>query len=1087
MGLAVDDDPGAKPGTQERRVDTPSSEEVVGGAVTKPPPSHSPAASPTLSTSIQGLLDRHADGESITAGAVVVELLDTHNDYLDKKLARADRDAIVAAGPVRAAPQHVELARGRWDPTLVPVLSGRHVILALAIDADLGWLLLQTGAIASLLDRWQPGQGTPDEPKQVVWDVLADTSRDAAEDQPMLAAALGAPAEWSIPLPHPATAIAWAPDGERLAFVAGDTVYEVAPGEAPRPITRVGADIISLAWGSHGLRTLQVSDGTAKITQVPKTTPLFSWPGVSHGLLSGDGTLAWLATSDGITGWTPGRTQPVQVAVKARPLALDTGGWRGLVGRSSDSVLITGLPPSASPSAATGADQPATAPSDWPPDAARALAAGPPRQHPCALLGSAATTFVAAARREGGVDVQQVAGPVVASIATGAEPVTSLASHPAHAGIAVAFGHQIGYWTLSTKRRSGRLIPGYDSDRVGDADLLDADRDARALAALIASSQLHPPVSIGLFGAWGSGKSFVLGRIERMLGDFTKQGAAQGYLERVEVVRFNAWHYAETNLWASLVDEVLRKIGPAAPAATQPQAVAQATTAAAAAEQQAEQASERVSAAETELEQAKRRFADRRRRFWLLGSVALLLLAGAIGAAAFGASAQVVAAIGTALALLGSLTAALDQVRKASDQADQLAAAGREGLGGLARLAGRPEELAVQAAATALRDRAQEAQAANAQAEQLRLEADHATQRLDAEPVRAILDELTAVTEYRDLLSLVTRTRERFASIDQAVRANNARYTPSDPNRAPTDQSIQRVVIAIDDLDRCPPDKVITVLEAVHLLFDFSMFVVLLAVDTRWLEQSLRIRYERLLGESGTASPADYLEKIIQVPLYLLPLDRALVRTMLTGLTGQPINGEPTPPTPVPDPTPPDPPDGQTVAPALTAHKGRSARPPLPAEVLEITPAEATAMSEVAPLLGTTPRTVKRFVNTYRLLKARTLDPERFDEPVDALGDHQIVAFLLALVTGHPKVAGMLLPALTQAPDFATINSIAAALALPSNPAPELVSSRDAVRGWLAEHADYAQAPAKRCSALAQEVGRFSFTPPTPMGPVASA
>ena len=270
----------------------------------------------------------------------------------------------------------------------------------------------------------------------------------------------------------------------------------------------------------------------------------------------------------------------------------------------------------------------------------------------------------------------------------------------------------------------------------------------------------------------------------------------------------------------------------------------------------------------------------------------------------------------------------------------------------------------------------------------------------------------------------------------------------------------------------------------VHLLFDFPMFVVLLAVDTRWLEQSLRIRYRKLLGKTDTATPADYLEKIIQVPLYLLPLDKALVRSMLTGLTGQPMDDEPAPPRPGPhEPHRPDQADTGTAAPALQATEERSARLPLPAEVLHITPAEADAMSAVATLLGTTPRTVKRFVNTYRLLKARALDPERFDEQVDGLGDHQIVAFLLALVTGHPQVAGYLLPALVQAPEAATINSLATTLPIPKEPSADLVSATEAVRVWLAEHPDYAQAPAKRCSALAQEVARFSFTAPTMTAP----
>jgi hypothetical protein len=1084
MTSAVDDQADTGRGTPEQGDTAAPIREVAGGTV-EPAPSPSPPPAATHTPSIEELLALHRDGQSVTAGAVVAELLDKHTDYLNIEIERADRDAITAAGPVRPVVEHVEVAERRWDPTRAPVLSGRHVVLALALDADLAWSLLQSGVIAAILDTWQPGLGTAEEPKRVVWDVLADAARGAAEDQPLLAAAYGAPAEWSVELPHPATAIAWAPDGERLAFVAGDTVYQAAAGEkVPRGIAKVGANVVSLAWGSQGLITLQVSGDGAQITRVPKASPLFSWAGATDGLLSGDGTLAWLATSDGVSGWTPGRTQPVRVAPPgARPLALESGGRRGLVGRSSDSVLIAGLP-GGRPSAAAAPDRSASAPPDWPPDAAQAFGVGPPGARPCALVVSAATRLVATARHQGGVDLQQLPGPVVARIATGPEQVTALASHPVQAGIAVARGHQIGVWTLS-RSRSARLIPGYDSDRVGDVDLLEADRDARALAALIASAQLHPPISIGLFGAWGSGKSFVLRRIERMLGEFTKQGAAQGYLERIEFVHFNAWHYAETNLWASLVDQVLRKIGGAAPSDSQPQEIARARTAATAAKQQAAEASKEVAAAKEELEKAKKRFKNRRQRFWLLGSVVLLLVAGAVTAAALGASATLVAAVSAALALLGSLTAALDQVKKASDQANQLAAAGRDGLGGLTRLAGRPEELAVQAAAATLRERTQEARAADAEARQVRLDAVRARRRLKAEPVRAILDELAGVTEYRDLLSLVTRTRERFASIDAAVTAaSNAQHGPDGPTEAPEGGSIQRVVIAIDDLDRCPADKVITVLEAVHLLFDFPMFVVLLAVDTRWLEQSLRIRYRQLLGKTDTATPADYLEKIIQVPLYLLPLDKELVRTMLTGLTGQATTVDPPPPRPVPDPHPPDPPDPGTAAPALKAKKGRSARPLLPAEVLHITPAEAEAMSAVATLLGTTPRTVKRFVNTYRLLKARTLDPERFDEPVDGLGDHQIVAFLLALVTGHPQVAGDLLPALVQAPEAATINSLAATLPIPENPSSDLGSAAEAVRKWLAEHPDYAQTPARRCAALAQEVARFSFTAPTMTAPI---
>jgi hypothetical protein len=134
-------------------------------------------------------------------------------------------------------------------------------------------------------------------------------------------------------------------------------------------------------------------------------------------------------------------------------------------------------------------------------------------------------------------------------------------------------------------------------------------------------------------------------------------------------------------------------------------------------------------------------------------------------------------------------------------------------------------------------------------------------------------------------------------------------------------------------------------------------------------------------------------------------------------------------------------------------------------------------MSAVAPLLGTTPRTVKRFVNTYRLLKGRAIDPASFDRPRDGLGDHQVVAFLLAVVTGQPPLSSPLLRALARPDVFGTLEETVAALDLPSDPASSAVAQAG-VENWMREQPHYARTPARRFSSWAVEVGRFSFTNP---------
>jgi hypothetical protein len=338
-------------------------------------------------------------------------------------------------------------------------------------------------------------------------------------------------------------------------------------------------------------------------------------------------------------------------------------------------------------------------------------------------------------------------------------------------------------------------------------------------------------------------------------------------------------------------------------------------------------------------------------------------------------------------------------------------------------------------------------------------------------PLGTILERLSTVTEYRDELGLVARTRERFASIDRAVsEAHESRARGREGGI-----ELDRVVIVIDDLDRCPAEKVVTVLEAVHLLFDFTMFVVVMAVDTRWLDQSLRIRYRQLLGRSGSASPSDYLEKIIQVPMQLLALDESLVRKLITGLTG--VAAAPTPAANLTPPATPHEndrlarlsPDGP-----LHPTRERGGRGPLPAEVLEISEAEAGALAAVAPLVGRTPRTVKRFVNTYRLLKARTVDPADFDHADGPIGDHEAVAFLLAVLVGPPEVARIVFTALAQWTERGTLGALIAAVDGGDTNASPLAD----LAAWVARHPRYSQAPVRSLATWAGEVARFSFTSP---------
>lgn len=98
--------------------------------------------------------------------------------------------------------------------------------------------------------------------------------------------------------------------------------------------------------------------------------------------------------------------------------------------------------------------------------------------------------------------------------------------------------------------------PHVDNDRVDgaitqDQDLLDARKPALRFAKLLAAEKVTPPIALGLFGNWGSGKTFFMGLMRDRIQDLAKNGGPD-YVRRVVQIDFNAWHYHDTNLWASL-------------------------------------------------------------------------------------------------------------------------------------------------------------------------------------------------------------------------------------------------------------------------------------------------------------------------------------------------------------------------------------------------------------------------------------------------------------------------------------------------------------------------------------------------------
>ncbi|KRT81831.1 hypothetical protein AMK59_5196 [Oryctes borbonicus] len=79
-----------------------------------------------------------------------------------------------------------------------------------------------------------------------------------------------------------------------------------------------------------------------------------------------------------------------------------------------------------------------------------------------------------------------------------------------------------------------------------------------------------------------------------------------------------------------------------------------------------------------------------------------------------------------------------------------------------------------------------------------------------------------------------------------------------------------RLVIVVDGLDSCEQDKVLLVLDAVHMLFSDSNspFIVILAIDPHVIAKAVELNTRRLFNESNIGGHS-YLNNMVHLPFYL--------------------------------------------------------------------------------------------------------------------------------------------------------------------------------------------------------------------------
>ena len=251
---------------------------------------------------------------------------------------------------------------------------------------------------------------------------------------------------------------------------------------------------------------------------------------------------------------------------------------------------------------------------------------------------------------------------------------------------------------------------------------------------------------------------------------------------------------------------------------------------------------------------------------------------------------------------------------------------------------------------------------------------------------------------YDEKLGLLHQVQKDLSELTEAV-------LPVEGTNNLSPRGTPRIILVIDDLDRCPPERVVEVLEAAQLLVKTELFVLVLAMDIRYITRALEKTYKDVLIRNGDPSGLDYVEKIVQIPYRVRPIQPSAMANFLgkqmsfvEAQTGKDVDVEGE--TEVETET-----KGKKIEENVADQKQEESElhePDLPMTIRKFEHHELKLLETCCNAVVMSPRAAKRMVNVFKLLK---IIWERRDlESGPKKGVKQAMLLMLALAARHPDV-----------------------------------------------------------------------------------
>ena len=153
-----------------------------------------------------------------------------------------------------------------------------------------------------------------------------------------------------------------------------------------------------------------------------------------------------------------------------------------------------------------------------------------------------------------------------------------------------------------------------------------------------------------------------------------------------------------------------------------------------------------------------------------------------------------------------------------------------------------------------------------------------------ASVIPSLAAEAAAAAKEAKAEDIVDKAGDYLVAADEAKKVHDTvREFEAEFSKVLGHTSLRRLVVIIDDLDRCDPTQIIETLEAIRLFLAVPKTAFIIAADEMMVQHAARLRFPGLEGQTDSLG-RNYLEKMVQIPVRVPPLGPRDLETYLNML-----------------------------------------------------------------------------------------------------------------------------------------------------------------------------------------------------------